>query len=130
MRKKQEKSIWQIYGATGGVDPKYDDPTVFGSKIVDYFKQKDEANKPISLPGLALHLGFASRQSLYDYEKKGGGFAYWIKRARLVIETAIAENEGNMNDALRIFMLKNMGYTDKTELKIKGTSFKIKIDEK
>ena len=44
-----------------------------------YYKQE-----PPTKSGLALYLGFADRQSLYDYEKKKG-FTSIIKRAKLAL---------------------------------------------
>ena len=49
-------------------------------------KEGDVIDVPfLSITGLALWLGFESRQSFYDYEKKDG-FTYTIKRARALIE--------------------------------------------
>jgi hypothetical protein len=45
-----------------------------------------EENKgKLTITGLALALGFESRQSFYDYEKDGE-FSYTIKKLRLTIE--------------------------------------------
>jgi hypothetical protein len=41
--------------------------------------------EPPTITGLALHLGFASRQSFYDYEERGE-YSYIIKNARLRVE--------------------------------------------
>lgn len=80
---------------------------------------------PIEIPvptitGLAIHLGFESRQSFYDYEKRDG-YSYTIKRARLFIEREYEEllQVGNTTGA--IFALKNMGWIDKTEVDSKNT---------
>lgn len=72
-----------------------------------------------TLTGLAYYLGFASRQSLYDYEEREG-FSYTIKRARLFIERDYEEQlqYGNVTGA--IFALKNLGWKDKTESEITG----------
>jgi len=68
-----------------------DNPT---KKIKKHIKLKvggndkiEEVEVPVLTIGhLCYYLGFASRQSFYDYEKKDG-FSYTIKRARLFIES-------------------------------------------
>jgi len=91
---------------TGNV-PKYKTPQEMEAKIVEYFKtcepklmtyeDADGNEQPVMVKGepyykqepptksgLALYLGFADRQSLYDYEKKKG-FSCIIKRAKLAL---------------------------------------------
>lgn len=87
-------------------------------KIVVIGKSPNQEKVTIPVPtisGLALYIGFESRQSFYDYEKKPE-FTYTIKKARLTIEV---EYEGQLqvgNVAGAIFALKNMGWKDKTEI--------------
>ena len=66
----------------------------------------------ITITGLCLAIGFSSRQSFYDYEKKEG-FAYTVKRARMFVEHEYETqlHSGNVTGA--IFALKNMGWMDK-----------------
>ena len=73
-------------------------------------------NKP-TITGLALALGFESRQSMYDYEKKEA-FSYTIKRARLEIENSYEQDIRNpdLTPTGAIFALKNFGWSDKQEL--------------
>lgn len=72
--------------------------------------------EPATVTGLALFLGFESRQSVYDYEANGQ-FSYIIKNARLRVE---CEYEKRLSTAQSptgaIFALKNMGWKDKSEL--------------
>lgn len=68
-----------------------------------------------TITGLAIYLGFESRQSFYDYELKPE-FAYTIKRARLFIENEYEEMLNTGNTAGAIFALKNFGWTDKQEI--------------
>ena len=90
----------------------YSDPGVLEAEIQEYFAS--DGKKTIT--GLAYHLGFESRQSLYDYEKDGQ-FSYIIKRARLRVEVGYEENLTNpdISAAGSIFALKNMGWKDKVE---------------
>jgi len=78
------------------------------------FKKTVEIPIP-TLTGLAYFLGFASRQSLYDYENDAS-FSYTIKRARLYIEIEYEEQLQVGNVAGAIFALKNFGWKDKTEV--------------
>lgn len=65
----------------------------------------------LTITGLCIDLGFASRQSFYDYEKNDK-FSYIIKRARLFIENEYESllKAGQCTGA--IFALKNMGWKD------------------
>lgn len=120
-------------------------PEDLQNKINEYFNGamrtkttyvgKDATPVEVPVPtitGLALHLGFESRQSFYDYEKYDD-FSYTIKKARLFIEREYEEllHIGNTTGA--IFALKNMGWADKSQIdattageKINGTTFIIR----
>lgn len=69
-----------------------------------------------SLTGLALFLGFESRQSVYDYEKKNTDFSYAIKRARLRVEASYEQALFSRASTGAIFALKNLGWSDKQEV--------------
>lgn len=68
-----------------------------------------------SITGLALFLGFESRQSLYDYEKNTE-FSYSIKRAKLNVEKNYERYLLSQSATGAIFALKNFGWADKQEL--------------
>ena len=90
----------------GGKQPFFKDPEELQAKIEEYFEEcKGEVLKdtfgnpmvdkfgnpiiynarPLTTPGLAYHLGFRSRQSLYDYKAKPA-FKSVIERAIMRIE--------------------------------------------
>ena len=71
-----------------------------------------------TITGLALHLGYATRQSIYD-NQKDDEFSYIIKKATTFIEQYHEESLGSKNVTGHIFALKNMGWTDKTEIETK-----------
>lgn len=75
--------------------------------------------EPPTITGLALHLGFESRQSIYDYEKNGE-FSYLIKNARLRVEKGYELGLHGDKPVGSIFALKNMGWSDKTQQEISG----------
>ena len=68
---------------------------------------------PPSITGIVFFLGFASRQSFYDYEKRDA-YSYIIKRARLSIEAYYESmlTREKVNPAGPIFALKNFGWKD------------------
>jgi len=70
--------------------------------------------EPITITGLCFYLGFESRQSFYDYEKKKE-FSYLIKRARLLVENRYERALSSRDVTGAIFALKNMGWKDKVE---------------
>lgn len=83
-------NLFCLGGYNGGRPPMYDDPEVMYDRIAEYLdwadSQKGKPQKGIyTLEGCALYLGFASVQSLYDYEKKESGFAYIINKYRLFL---------------------------------------------
>ena len=69
----------------GGRPALYTDPELFEAKIEQYFDQCEEKGRIPTVAGLAFELGFVSRQSLLDYEKRDG-FSCAVQRARLRIE--------------------------------------------
>jgi hypothetical protein len=131
-------------GNKGGRPPMYENAKLLEKRVRGYFKYcegeyhdeerervvgkgKDKTtekykvnicDRPPERPtwtGLALFLGFESRQSLTDYVKKEE-FSYTIKRASLTIENIYEEALTSMNTSGPIFALKNYGWKDKTEV--------------
>jgi hypothetical protein len=98
-------------GNNGGRPPKYKTPEELFERCVKYFESSIELGEKITITGLALFLGFASRNTLYEYEKKEE-FKYIIKNAMLVVENSYERNGTNFD----IFALKNMGWSDKQEI--------------
>jgi hypothetical protein len=73
--------------------------------------------KPATLTGLALHLGFHSREQFERYESKGK-FAANLKKARLRIEAIYEKKLHQTTFGGAIFALKNLGWAaDKAETK-------------
>lgn len=90
-------------------------------------KKWDRYPEPITITGLCLYLGFESRQSFYDYEKRDG-FSYIIKRARLRVENYYEKTGASADKpTFQIFALKNMGWADRQEVDhtTKGESIQI-----
>lgn len=119
--------------AKAGQPPKFKTAKDLKKKIDNYFKKcqpkyvKDKGKvllttkgtpiiewNPPTITGLALHLGFVSRQSVYDYEKRNDEFSYTIKKARLKCENWTEKGllSGTIPPASGIFILKNYGWRD------------------
>lgn len=110
----------------------YDSPEEMQEKIDAYFNGgmkkriayvgKDKTPIEVEVPtitGLCNFLGFESRQSFYDYEKKEE-FTYTIKVARQRIEQEYEELLQWGNTIGAIFALKNLGWKDEKVTEHKG----------
>lgn len=113
-----------------GRPPLFANPDDMQAAITDYF-QRGVTKKQVvigsgdrakvievlvpTITGLVLFLGFDSRQSFYDYEKKQE-FSYTIKRARAFIEREYEEYLNNGGGAAAIFALKNFGWKDERQV--------------
>lgn len=97
-------------------------------KAIDkYFMNCDEQKKPYTITGLALALGFLSRQALINYEGYTDiddiKFYDTIKKAKLKVEQGAEEGllSGKYNATGTIFNLKNnFDWKDKTEVENSG----------
>jgi len=127
----------------GGKPPLYNNAQELSDCIEEYYEQcipeflKDDDGKYIlekgqpivlkmnipTMTGLALHLGFCSRQSLYDYEKHKE-YSYIIKKARLRIENSYEESlrDPSIKATGPIFALKNMGWKDSKDIELNTTN--------
>ena len=113
---------------------KYETPEELENKINDYFdfgcstKEAFSGTKKIkvkipTISGLAIYLGFESRQALYDIEKNKE-FSYTIKRARTRMEMHYEELLQSGVTTGAIFALKNFGWTDKQVVEHQGNEDK------
>lgn len=106
-----------MHMAQTGRPPKYETPQQMQEAIDEYFA--DTQDEKLTLTGLALALGFASRQSIYDYERDET-FSYTIKRARLRIENSYEMALRRYGRGGDVFALKNFGWKDAQELNHTG----------
>jgi hypothetical protein len=88
----EKNNLFCLGGYGYGRPAIYTEPEKMYEKIAEYLEwedhQKDGAKKDkgiYTLEGCALYLGFASVQSLYDYEKRDSGFSYIISKYRLFL---------------------------------------------
>ncbi len=92
------------------------------NKIKEYIDVCSDIDnpKPLTYTGLAYFLGFASRQSIWEYSKRKDDLSLPIKRAMLRIEQSYEESLHGTSPAGSIFALKNRGWSDKTEIEHTG----------
>ena len=88
-------------------------------KINEYFENcLNNLERPL-LTGLALYLGFASKQTIYDLENSDANpaFSYLIKRARSAIEYIYETGLWNPQTVTgSIFALKQFGWVDNQKI--------------
>ena len=107
--KKEQKTNGKKH--PGGRPRKYQNVEQLQAAIDSYF----ESTEKVTITGLALHLGFNSRQSLINNEGYSEEFLDTIKRAKLRVESYYEERLVENNAAGAIFALKNFRWSDKQE---------------
>ncbi len=105
-----------------GLEKRYKDPEAMLATASAYLDQVDRDKRAPTMAGLALALGFRSRQALLNYQKAPGYEAFYdvvayIKlRMEQTLEERLLDNKNN-NIAGTIFNMKNnYGYADKQEI--------------
>ncbi len=93
---------------------KYSSPELFDAAVDKYVNECVEMDIPITITGMALHMGFVCKGAIYEY-KDYEGFSESVKRARLIVENAyeVKLARGKVPPAGPIFALKNFGWADK-----------------
>lgn len=94
--------------------PIFETPEEFDQAASDYFALCEAKERMPTVNGLALALGFNSRQSLLNYAEKPE-FLDTVKAVRTRLEAEWEQKLGGPNAAGTIFWLKNQGWSDKTE---------------
>ena len=106
---------------TNGRPPVFSTPEDMEEKACEYFDSLIIDNedglfmKPSSICGVALYLGFVSRQSFNDYAKKTD-FSDIVSRIKLAVENSYEKGLHSKGASGCQFALKNMGWKDKTEV--------------
>ena len=93
----------------------YDTPEQFETKVYEYQKHCEAASEPVTWTGLALFLGFSSRQSIDEYQNYDG-FSDSVKKAKTFVEYHYELRLNGERPTGAIFALKNMGWSDKQEI--------------
>ena len=115
-------------GGSSGFYPRYRSAEALEFAVNEYFSRKESEEKPFTMAGLALSLGFKSAKALSAYELRGEEYADIVEVARTRVEEWKNELllEGGRATNGVIFDLKNNhGWTDrienKTTMEVGGT---------
>ena len=106
------------YNKTPANTPKYETAEALQLQVDDYQEWCAEHKQTATVAGLAYHLGYQDRASIYDLESHPR-YSHVIKRARLMIEGNLAAGlcDGKGWGPGRIFILKNHhGYRDEKHI--------------
>ena len=106
---------------SNGKPLKYQSAKALSTAIDAYFDDCRVDEKPYTFTGLALSLGFLSRQSIWEYSKRGDELSLPIKKAMLKIESKYEERLSGTTPAGAIFALKNRDWSDKQEVEHSGS---------
>lgn len=99
--------------------PYFDDPAQFEEAANAYFDKCELKEQVPTVNGLALALGFNSRQSLLNYADKPE-FVDTVKGIRTRLEAQWEQRLAGGNAAGTIFWLKNQGWSDRQDLNVGG----------
>lgn len=99
---------------------KYETPEEFDAKVDEYYHHCKREEEPVTWTGLALYLGFSSRQSIDTYQEYEG-FYDSVKRAKTLVEYSYEKRLCETGAAGPIFALKNFGWRDKQEVDLSST---------
>lgn len=98
--------------AKGGRPRKFTSPAKFDARVDEYVAKCAEEDEPLTWTGLALSLGFSSRQSIDEYLNYAG-FSDSVKRAKALVEQSYEKRLSGNCPTGAIFALKNFGWKDK-----------------
>lgn len=93
-------------------------PEEFKEKSEEYFDECKAQDEAPSIAGLAFHLGFSSKQSIFDY-RKDPEYAHEANRATLFIEAWLNKkvvNKDTYSPGQWHILKANFGYEDKQSL--------------
>ena len=97
-----------------GQPPKWKSAAQLQKLIDEYYAICESKEKPMTIAGLGVHLG-VNRQTIYNYSYKDDFFDT-IQKARDKILAYYEEQAIVRGSAGTIFLMKNYGYTDRTEI--------------
>lgn len=93
----------------------YETPEDFDKKVEEYAAYCKAENEPATWTGLALFLGFSSRQGIDEYQKYEG-FSDSVKRAKAFVEMEYEKRLCGTSPTGAIFALKNYGWSDRQDI--------------
>jgi len=94
-------------------------PEEFERRVSVYFDECRQEQRPVTMAGMALALGLKKRQTIHEYGKRKG-YEDIVAWAMLHIEDRYEQRLHTNAPTGAIFALKNLGWTDKTEVEHSG----------
>jgi len=136
----KEGNLFSVGLTNNGRPPIYDDHTKMMDKIAEYLDWEDqwknksakgEGKGVYTLSGVALYLGFASVQSLYDYENKSTDFAYVLNRFRLFMKHWNEQKLywGGTFQGSFVWLKNHGNYADESQQKIESIVTEVKVEQ-
>lgn len=114
---------------TGGRPRFYETADELDAECAAYFADCETSGTPPGVAGLALWLGFSSRQALDNYSRYGPAFHDVVKRAKLAVEASYEQNLRDPRPVGSIFALKAMhGWQDVQHVQLTGSLARINMD--
>ena len=99
---------------------KVESPEEFEKRAQAYFDLCAATDEPVTLTGLVLAVGLNSKQALHYCKNERAGFKDVVEWALLNVEHYNEKGLHGKSGVGCIFVLKNMGWTDKQELAHSG----------
>lgn len=99
----------------GGRPRLFKSPEEFEAKVHEFDAFCEQKGYPITWTGLALFMGFSSRQSIDEYLNYDG-FSDSVKKAKAFVEWHYEMRLCGDKPTGAIFALKNFGWKDKSEV--------------
>lgn len=119
---------------TNGRPPVFSNPIEMEEKACEYFEslitESEEGVyvKPSTITGIALYLGFNSRQGFYEYGNRPD-FSDIVTRIKLAVENSYEKNLNSKFANGATFALKNMGWKDKSETESVNHNVELELSE-
>lgn len=107
-------------GNGGGRPRIYNTPEDLEVEVISYFQDCVDRKISVTVTGLALYVGFNSRNMLYEYRARDE-FSGIIKRALTAVEHGYELNLHTFNALGAKFALMNMGWKESQEQHITQT---------
>ena len=95
----------------------FESPEEFRYLVEEYVALKAAEEKPPTISGLVIHLGFVSRSEFNDFQASNPQYARMVELAKTYIEMGYEERLFSASSQGASFWLKNhAGYSDKKEM--------------
>lgn len=107
----------------------FESPEEFRYLVEEYVAMKAAEEKPPTISGLVIHLGFTSRSEFNEFQSSNPQYARMVDLAKTYIEMGYEERLFSASSQGASFWLKNhAGYSDKKEMVHSGVSKPLRIE--